>query len=140
MPFIFVSLMLQCKKWGDYMSTVADNIRELRLSRGLTQDAFAEKCGLSRSTVARYESGAVDPSAEALQRIATTFGVSSDRLLGIENIDKESDDIWELREALRRDPERRILFNASSKVKKEDILTAVRILDALKGNGKDGAD
>lgn len=122
------------------MSSVADNIRELRVSLSLTQDMFAEKCGLSRSTVARYESGTVDPSAEALQRIATAFNISSDRLLGLENIDKESDEIWELREALRRDPERRMLFNASRNVKKEDIMTAVRILDALKGNGKDGTD
>lgn len=77
------------------MSDAADRIHEFRLSKGLTQDEFAEKCGLSRSTVARYEAGVVTPSFDTLQRMAKVFGISSDYFIGNEHTQKkiEDDDI-----------------------------------------------
>ena len=48
----------------------------------------------------------------------------------------DPEDSWALRESLRRDPNRRILFDAASRVPEKDIMTAVRILEAFK-EGKD---
>lgn len=58
------------------------NILSLRRARGLTQEAFAELCGISRSSLARYERG--EPiSRDCLIRIANACSVSIDDLTGI---------------------------------------------------------
>ena len=59
-----------------------EKIRELRKERGLNQDQLAELASLNRVTVAKYESGKVEPGAQALSRIADALEVSTDVLLG----------------------------------------------------------
>jgi len=63
---------------------VGDNIRDIRKLRGLNQDQLAEMACLNRVTVAKYESGKVEPGAKALCRIADALEVSVDMLLGRE--------------------------------------------------------
>jgi len=50
-------------------------IEELRLEKGLTREAFAERLGIDLSTLEDYESGKRDPSAKDLDAIKATFGV-----------------------------------------------------------------
>ena len=57
-------------------------IKEIRESRSLTQDQLAELASLNRVTIAKYESGKVEPGAHALSRIADALEVSTDVLLG----------------------------------------------------------
>ena len=59
-----------------------EKIRELRKARGLNQDQLAELASLNRVTIAKYESGRVEPGAQALARIADALDVSTDVLLG----------------------------------------------------------
>ncbi|ENT5110170.1 helix-turn-helix domain-containing protein [Pseudomonas aeruginosa] len=40
-------------------------IRELRLARGETQDAFSERCGFARTYMSRIETGGANPSQNA---------------------------------------------------------------------------
>lgn len=54
---------------------VGDNIREIRKLRGLNQDQLAEMACLNRVTIAKYESGKVEPGAKALGRIADALEV-----------------------------------------------------------------
>lgn len=60
---------------------VGRRIAELRRERGLNQEQLAELALLSRVTVARYESGRIEPGANALSRIADVLDVSVDELL-----------------------------------------------------------
>lgn len=48
----------------------------------------------------------------------------------------EDDELWEIREEMRRNPEIRMLFSASKGAKKEHIKAAAAMLNALKGNGE----
>ncbi len=57
-------------------------IRELRKSRNMNQDQLAELASLNRVTIAKYETGRVEPGAQALARIADALEVSTDVLLG----------------------------------------------------------
>lgn len=57
-------------------------IREIREAKHLTQDQLAELASLNRVTVAKYESGRVEPGAQALARIADALEISTDVLLG----------------------------------------------------------
>ena len=59
--------------------------RKLCTSSNLTQNAFAEKLGISRSTIGMYETGAREPDFETLEKIADYFNVDTDFLLGRTN-------------------------------------------------------
>ena len=58
----------------------SDKIIALRASKGLSQERFAERLGMSRQAVQRWENGTVFPDLENLMRVAKTFGVSLDWL------------------------------------------------------------
>ena len=66
-----------------------DNLIELRKLNNMSQEDLAEKIGVSRQTLSKYETGESLPDIEKCQLIAETFSVSIDDLL---NYDKKSDD------------------------------------------------
>ncbi len=57
-------------------------LKELRKEKGLTQSKLAEKLGLSRSTIAMYETEGSEPDLATLLSIAKFFNVSIDYLVG----------------------------------------------------------
>ena len=54
---------------------VAVKLRALRLSSKMHQSHLAEMLGVERSTISRWESGAVTPSVIMINRLAEIFGV-----------------------------------------------------------------
>lgn len=115
-----------------------NRIRELREARGIDQKVLAMDLGVSQPTISAWETGSKVPSSKSASKLADYFGVSIDYLLGREEVAVEVDeDIWELRERLRRQPELRMLFSATKKATKEDLLKTVRIIEALKEDGRD---
>ncbi|CAD5244852.1 helix-turn-helix transcriptional regulator [Thermococcus camini] len=52
-----------------------NRLRELRESRGLTQEELAKALGVTRQTVIAIEKGKYDPSLRLAFRIARFFGV-----------------------------------------------------------------
>ena len=61
---------------------IGKRIAELRKEHGLNQEQLSELALLSRVTIAKYESGRVEPGAQALSRIADALEVTTDVLLG----------------------------------------------------------
>ena len=53
----------------------ADLLREARLRVGLTQRQLATRAGTSQSAIARWESGAVQPSLERLRELIRACGL-----------------------------------------------------------------
>lgn len=64
--------------------TLADRIKSLRESAGLTQSELARILGLSRSGVNAWEMGLSIPSTQYVVELAKSFHVSTDYLLGME--------------------------------------------------------
>lgn len=60
---------------------LAARLIQLRKQKGLSQQALADAVGLHVTQIKRYESGATQPSLEALKKIAVTLGVTTDFLL-----------------------------------------------------------
>lgn len=60
---------------------VGKRIAELRRERGYNQEQLAEMALISRITLARYETGVIEPGAFAVSRIADALNVSTDELL-----------------------------------------------------------
>lgn len=58
----------------------AKRLKELRVSRGLTQDDLARELKLVKSSISMYENGKRKPSFEVLEAIADYFNVNMDTL------------------------------------------------------------
>lgn len=52
-----------------------ERVKELRLAAGMSQEAFADHCGFARSYMSRVERGGANPSLDAIETLATAFGV-----------------------------------------------------------------
>lgn len=61
-------------------------LRSLRKRSGLSQSELGKHIGLSKSVISNYENGINYPDYENLLRIAKYFGVTTDYLLGAQNI------------------------------------------------------
>jgi putative transcriptional regulator len=60
---------------------IRNNIRKLRFEHDeMTQQALAEKIGVTRQTINAIEQGKYSPSLEAAFRIAAVFGVPLERV------------------------------------------------------------
>ena len=59
-----------------------ENIKKLRLARGLNQVEFAKILGVSKQCVSNWENDNVMPSIEMLIKIADFFNVTTDYILG----------------------------------------------------------
>ena len=58
------------------------NLKKLREENKLSQQALAEKLGITQQAVYKYERTAVEPDIETLIKMACIFGVSVDYLIG----------------------------------------------------------
>lgn len=52
-----------------------ERIRLLRIATGMSQEAFADRCGFARTYMSRVETGGANPSLDALQTFATALGM-----------------------------------------------------------------
>jgi len=81
------------------MSTFGERLREERLHRGLSQEAAAEKLGVSPQALSKWETDKCYPEFSLILPLARLFGITADELL--DNGDRRA--YWENRwqEALR---------------------------------------
>lgn len=67
------------------MTDLASRMKELRKNQGLTQEALAEKLGLQKSAIAKYENGRVSNiKRSTLETMSKIFGVTPSYILGYE--------------------------------------------------------
>ena len=60
---------------GTLNDRIAQRVRDLRASRGLSLDALATHCGISRSMISLIERGESSPTAVLLEKLASGLGV-----------------------------------------------------------------
>ncbi len=68
------------------MATFSERLKELRLSRGLSQVELSKGLGVSKGAINNYEHSVREPKFEMLEAIADFFNVDMDYLLGKSNI------------------------------------------------------
>ena len=61
--------------------SLAKKMIELRKQNGLSQRDLADRLGVSRQAISRWETGAVQPLADSVKSLAQVFQVSTDYLL-----------------------------------------------------------
>lgn len=71
------------------MANFGSILKNLRISRGITQVELAAKLGISRSTVGMYETGGREPDFETMEAIADIFNVDMDYLMGRSQVERK---------------------------------------------------
>ena len=64
---------------------IADRLIQLRKKHGLSQEELADKLGLSRQAVSKWERAEASPDTDNLICLAKLYGVSLDELLSTED-------------------------------------------------------
>lgn len=111
---------------------IAMRIQTMRMSRGMSQAELAREIHVGQPTVAMWESGQRVPNRESTEALADLFNVSPGLIIHGELPQDEDDELWELREAMRRNPDVRVLFDLSKNASPKAIKRTVAVLKALK--------
>jgi transcriptional regulator with XRE-family HTH domain len=75
--------MGKVRKLGGLHAVIADNVRRLRLGRGLSQEALAEECGYHRTYVGGIERRERNITIATLEALAGALGVEPRSLLEV---------------------------------------------------------
>lgn len=113
---------------------LGENLREARKKSKMTQAELGEAVGFSQAAVAMWEKGLRAPDFDTLYKLANVLHMEPSALLGTDlpSYTDDEQELWDLREMVRRDPERHILFSLARDADIEDVRQAVAIIDALK--------
>ena len=76
--------------------TFGEKLKEVRRQAGMSQEKLAEKLGVSRQAITKWETNAGIPDIENIMAVSTLFHVSIDELLSNEkNITQSKDYLFE---------------------------------------------
>lgn len=109
-----------------------DVLRQLRNNAGMSQEELAKRLGMSKSAISMYESGSREPSLEILEAIADIFNVDMNTLTDSKRSFELDDELQEYLEELKNREEMRMLFSLAKGATKEDVMQAVKIIEALR--------
>ena len=111
---------------------------------GVSPSRAAEENGLSRTSVVKWRNG-VTPNGGTIAKLAAYFGVPADVLLQGEGAPAQGEgrfqeeelirldaDSMEILRAIRQRPDLKIMFSVSKNVTPEDLVKAIKIVEALK--------
>lgn len=117
---------------------VNELISNRRKELGLTLEEVANKVGVSKSTVKKWESGFIkNMRRDKMALLADALQISPMDLLEDDNDDTNNGyytdpEVAQIAEELRTDPNRRILFDATRDLSKADIDIVLNLIDGLK--------
>lgn len=98
------------------LESVGERIKSLRKANDMTQKEFSELIGVSRSTLAGYETGKIEPSLNVIFRMANEFDISPNYFLrtmavALPNDDRAEDIIDKLDEIMNIISSKDVIFN-----------------------------
>jgi len=79
---------------------IGNQIKQLRLRRGITQEAMAQHFGLSPQAISKWERGTAAPDIELLPLLSAYFGVTIDELFALSDdvrMERIQNMIWDVR-------------------------------------------
>jgi transcriptional regulator with XRE-family HTH domain len=125
------------------MNKLYENIKNRRNALGMTQQELAEKMGYTnRSSIAKIENGAVDLSQSKIIQFAKVLETTPSELMGeVEYTDVRTDGhtpeyyddatVQRVTEAMRTNPDSRIVFDAVSTMTPEDLTIIAKLVEKM---------
>ena len=121
-------------KSDDEVRKMAVRIKERRVYNGLTQAELAEKLGVTKYTIGKWECRKVrNIPARYIEKMSRLFGVRTTYLYGI---DDEPDDVESFFSLMVMRPEIKYLLELSRHASKGQIEAICRLLIDLNGTGQ----
>lgn len=120
--------------------SIGENIKMWRERRNLKQSDLAEKLGISDKTVSSWEINRTEPKMGMIEKICAVLSCKKTDIIGGDEeddpyyLDKEA---REFAQFMFENPEYKVLFDASRKVKKEDIQFVKEMIDRVRGDDND---
>ena len=74
---------------------IGENLKRLRKGRNITQEDLAAKLGVSFQAVSKWERGETYPDITMLPALANFFGVTTDEMIGMEDINRR-ETMWNI--------------------------------------------
>ena len=68
-------------KGDGFDMNLSDNLKKIRKDNNLSQEALAEKLGVSRQSVSKWESGLAYPEMDKVLQLCEMFNLNIDELL-----------------------------------------------------------
>ena len=125
------------------MADIGKRIKNRRKELGITQEELAQKLGYkNKSTIAKIENGTNDIVQSKVVEFAKALDTTVAALMGWDGTEPEQeqeqhyyldDEAREMAEFMFTNPEYKVLFDASRKVKKEDIEFVRQMIERMTG-------
>ena len=112
---------------------IGEMIHKLRVEKNMTLEELGKTIHVTRATVQKYETGEVkNIPYKRIVSLADALGVAPGTLMGWD--EKPSDDatVAELLEYFSTRPEGKLLFSVAKDATPEEVMQAVKIIEALK--------
>lgn len=111
----------------------AQNLNYYLTTRGKTQNDLVRDLEITASTVSDWANGKKYPRVDKMQMLADYFGILKSDLTEEHQENELTDDIelQEYLEELKNRSEMRMLFSLAKGATKEDVMQAVKIIEAL---------
>ena len=124
----------------EYKKVFVKNLKHYMEINGKTQADLINDLGLLSGTVSSWCTGRKLPRMGKIQMLADYFGIEKSDLLEDKNEQKEyylDKDTRDFVDFLHKNPNYKILFDASRKTKPEDIQLVVDLMDKIRGENDD---
>ena len=120
---------------------VKDIIKNRRIELNMTMKEVADKVGVSEGTVSRWESGDIaNMRRDKIMALAKVLDLSPNVIMEWDDAEPEQeqhyyldDEAREMAEWMFTNPDYKVLFDASRKVKKEDIEFVRQMIERMAG-------
>lgn len=121
---------------SDYKKVFAKNLSNLLVRNKKTQADLVADLRLNKSTVSTWVNGTKMPRMNKIEQLANYFGVEKSDLIEDKSDTNEQyyndSSVSEYAQAIKDNPDLRILFDASKDMSKDDIDFVVDLIDKLK--------
>lgn len=86
MPFPLLSQMITKEKMNEQQLfiKIGDKIKEIRISKGISQQDLAAKCNFEKANMSRIEAGRTNLTIKNVYKISFALGVKLKELLDVE--------------------------------------------------------
>lgn len=122
----------------DRKKQIGERIKTMRMSRNMSQLDLANALHCGQSTIAMYETGKRMPDMDTIDYLADIFNVVPYSILyGEDEIipkDEIDDDILQIREDMRRNPELRSLWDIQRKASKTELKQMEAFIRAIRSS------
>ena len=117
---------------------IKDILKNRRIELDMTMKELADKVGVSEGTISRWESGEIaNMRRDKIQALANALHLSPGVIMGWEEPPTEpyyiNEDARELAEFLHKNPNYKVLFDASRTVAPEDIEFVRQMIERMGG-------